>query len=231
MIFGSRVKSTMIQRDKALPGRSQRPYSVPATHAVLGTPLAGPWPEGTQVIYLAMGCFWGAEKTFWSVPGVITTAVGYDGGFTPNPTYDETCTSRTGHTETVLVAYDPTKIAAADLLNIFWENHNPTQGFRQGNDLGSQYRSAVYWTTDEQHLAYESTKAAYQKALKEHGYGAITTEARPASEAGDFYYAESYHQQYLHRNKNGYCPDHGTGVSCPVGVGLVFGTGITVDSE
>lgn len=217
-MFGSFLKSTMVTPDKALPGRATRPYPVPATHAVLGTPLEGPWPEGTQVLYVAMGCFWGAEKAFWSVPGVVTTAVGYQGGFTPHPTYEETCTGRTGHTEAVLVAYDPARVSAEQLLKVFWEHHDPTQGYRQGNDLGTQYRSAVYWTTPEQEAAYRSTREAYQRRLTERRYGDITTEGRPAAEAGPFHYAEDYHQQYLFKVPNGYCPDHGTGVACPVGL-------------
>jgi len=220
MIFGSRLKSTMVSPDKALAGREQRPFTVPADHAVLGTALEGPWPEGTQVMYVAMGCFWGAEKSFWSIPGVVTTAVGYQGGYTPNPTYDETCSSLTGHTETVLVAYDPARVSTAQLLKVFWESHNPTQGFRQGNDLGSQYRSAFFWTTDEQKAEYEASKTTYQEALRKAGYGDITTEGRSAKDAGPFYYAEAYHQQYLDKNPYGYCPDHGTGVSCPIGTGV-----------
>jgi len=220
MVFGSRVKSMMIDPGQALSGRPGRPFEVPATHAVLATPLEGPWPDGTQVIYLAMGCFWGAEKALWQTPGVVTTAVGYAGGFTPNPTYEETCTGRTGHTETVLVAYDPAKISAEKLLQTFWEHHNPTQGFRQGNDIGAQYRSAVYWTTPEQEAAYVATRAAYAEQLHRNGFGEITTEGRSVTEAGPFYYAEDYHQQYLHKVPTGYCPDHGTGVSCPIGLGV-----------
>jgi peptide-methionine (S)-S-oxide reductase len=215
-MFGSRSRSTLVTADQALAGRPQRPFDVPARHAVLNTPLEGPWPEGTQVLYLAMGCFWGAEKSLWQVPGVVTTAVGYQGGFTPNPTYDETCTGRTGHTETVMVAYDPARVTAEQLLKVFWEHHDPTQGYRQGNDLGTQYRSAVYWTTPEQEAAYRTTREAYQKQLSQHRYGEITTDGRPATEAGPFWYAEDYHQQYLHKVPQGYCPDHGTGVSCPV---------------
>ena len=224
MLFGSKSKSTMVTHEQALRGREERPYPVPAKHAVLGTPLAGPWPEGTQVIYLALGCFWGAEKAFWELPGVVTTAAGYQGGFTDNPTYEETCTGRTGHTETVLVAYDPKRVSTEQLLKLFWEHHDPTQGFRQGNDLGTQYRSAVFWTTDEQREAFEKTRAAYQKSLSARGYGEITTEGRPASDAGPFYYAEDYHQQYLHKVPWGYCPDHGTGVSCPIGLGVTSET-------
>lgn len=216
MVFGSRLKSSMVTPERALPGRATRPFPVPATHAVLGTPLEGPWSEGTLVIHLAMGCFWGAEKTFWQARGVITTAVGYQGGHTPNPTYEETCTGLTGHTETVLVAYDPARISAEQLLKIFWEHHDPTQGFRQGNDLGTQYRSAVFWTTPEQEAAYHATRAVYQRELSRRGHGEITTEGRLTAETGPFYYAEEDHQQYLHRNRNGYCPDHGTGVACPV---------------
>jgi peptide-methionine (S)-S-oxide reductase len=219
-MFGNRLKTTMVTHERALAGRDHRPFPVPATHAVLGTPLEGPWPEGTQVIYLALGCFWGAEQAYWQLPGVVTTAVGYQGGFTQHPTYEETCTGLTGHTETVLVAYDPARVTTAELLRLFWEHHDPTQGFRQGNDLGTQYRSAVYWTTDEQREAFESTRAAYQAALSAKGYGEITTEGRPTSEAGPFYYAEDYHQQYLFKVPNGYCPDHGTGVSCPIGLGV-----------
>jgi len=216
VLFGSRLKTTPVTQEAALPGRDHRPYPVPATHAVLGTPLQGPWPEGTQVLYVAMGCFWGAEKAFWQLPGVVTTAVGYMGGYTPNPTYEETCTGRTGHTEAVLVAYDPTRTTAQDLLKTFWEHHDPTQGNRQGNDVGTQYRSAVYWTTPEQQAAYETTRAAFQKELTAARMGEITTQARPAQEAGPFFYAEEYHQQYLHKVPWGYCPDHGTGVSCPI---------------
>lgn len=220
MLFGPRSKTTMIRPEEALPGRPQRPYPVPTRHAVLGTPLVGPWPPGTEVIFLAMGCFWGAEKAFWQVPGVFTTAVGYQGGYTPNPTYEETCTGRTGHAETVLVAYDPARVSAEQLLKLFWEHHDPTQGYRQGNDLGTQYRSAVFWTTTQQRAAYEATRSAYQKTLRENAFGEITTEGRPAAEAGPFFYAEDYHQQYLHKVPNGYCPDHGTGVSCPIGLGV-----------
>jgi peptide-methionine (S)-S-oxide reductase len=220
VLFGSRMKSTMVTPEQALPGRAQRPFAVPARHAVLGTSLEGPWPEGTEVIYLAMGCFWGAEKAFWQLPGVVTTAVGYQGGYTPNPTYEETCTGATGHAETVLVAYDPARISAGQVLQAFWEHHDPTQGFRQGNDHGTQYRSAVFWTTSQQRQAYEATRAAYQKRLRDNGFGDITTEGRPADEAAPFYYAEDYHQQYLFKIPNGYCPDHGTGVSCPIGLGV-----------
>ena len=214
MLFGSRMKSTMVTREEALPGRAVRPFEVPATHAVLGTPLEGPWPEGTQVVHLALGCFWGAEREFWQTPGVVTTAVGYMGGYTPNPSYEETCTGRTGHTETVLVAYDPAKVGIDDLLRRFWEAHDPTQGYRQGNDLGTQYRSAVYWTTPDQAAVYAVTRERFQKALAGAGFGDITTDARSAAEAGPFYYAEDYHQQYLYKNPAGYCPIHSTGLDC-----------------
>jgi peptide-methionine (S)-S-oxide reductase len=229
MMFGSRLSSTLVAPEKALRGRETRPYSVPATHAVLGTPLEGPWPAGTQVLYVSMGCFWGAEKAFWSIPGIVTTAVGYQGGYTPNPTYEETCSGLTGHTEMVLIAYDPKQVTTEALLKVFWESHDPTQGYRQGNDLGTQYRSAFYWTTDEQRTTYEATKAGYEAALKKAGYGAITTEARSAKDAGTFYYAEDYHQQYLYKVPNGYCPSHSTGVSCPIGLGVSTGTGVTAE--
>jgi peptide-methionine (S)-S-oxide reductase len=215
-LFGSALKTTMVAREDALPGRSSSPFAVPATHAVLGTPLAGPWPAGTRVLYLASGCFWGAEKAAWQLPGVVTTAAGYMGGYTPFPTYDEVCTGRTGHAETVLVAYDPSVLSDAALLAHFWEEHDPTQGFRQGADVGTQYRSAVFTTTPEQLDAARATRSSYAPQLAAHGYGDITTEIRPADEAGPFYYAEGYHQQYLHKNPNGYCPVHSTGVACAV---------------
>jgi len=218
VLFGSTYKTRMITPDEALSGRATTPYPVPETHAVLGTPLKGPLPEGTEVLYVAMGCFWGAERIFWQLPGVVTTAVGYQGGVTPNPTYEETCTGRTGHAETVLVAYDPKRVSAEQLLKTFWESHDPTQGFRQGNDLGTQYRSAVYWTTDEQREVVERTRAAFQESLRRTGFGDITTELRPASEAGEFFYAEDYHQQYLYKVPNGYCGIGGTGATCPIGL-------------
>jgi peptide-methionine (S)-S-oxide reductase len=208
----------MIEADEALPGRPAYSYRVPETHEVLGTPLQGPWPEGTQVLYVAMGCFWGAERIFWQLPGVVTTAAGYMGGFTPHPTYEEVCTGRTGHTEAVLVAFDPAAISAELLMATFWENHDPTQGNRQGNDVGTQYRSAVYWSTPDQEGAVRGTREAFQGVLREHGHGEITTELRPASEAGTFYYAEAYHQQYLHKNPGGYCNHGPNGMSCPIGI-------------
>ncbi|MDO5503030.1 MAG: peptide-methionine (S)-S-oxide reductase MsrA [Actinomycetia bacterium] len=198
----------MVAREDALPGREHRPFPVPTTHEVLGTPLEGPWPEGTQVLYVAMGCFWGVERIFWQLPGVITTAAGYMGGFTPNPTYEESCTGRTGHAEAVLVAYDPEQITPEDLLTAFWENHDPTQHNRQGNDIGTAYRSALYYTSDEQREAIEDTRERFQKALRAKGFGDITTEVRSAQDAGEFWYAEDYHQQYLHKNPGGYC-NHG----------------------
>ena len=213
-MFGS-LKSTMVAPERALAGRSQPIFTVPPTHAVLGTALQGPWPEGTAVLYLGLGCFWGAEKELWQLPGVVTTAAGYMGGFTPYPTYEEACTGQTGHTETVLVAYDPTVLTHTDLLRHFWESHDPTQGFRQGNDVGTQYRSAVFTTTPEQAEVARATLAAFQSSLSERGFGTITTEVRTAEEAGPFYYAEEYHQQYLLKNPNGYCPVHSTGVACP----------------
>ncbi|AEE47073.1 peptide-methionine (S)-S-oxide reductase MsrA [Cellulomonas fimi] len=214
-LFGSALRSTMVDPGRALAGRDGYAYDVPQTHTVLGTPLAGPWPEGTRVLYVAMGCFWGAERAFWQLPGVVTTAVGYQGGFTPYPTYEETCTGLTGHTEAVLVAYDPSVLSDDDVLRTFWESHDPTQGYRQGNDVGTQYRSAVYTTTPEQAEAAARTRAEYQPRLARAGFGDITTEIRPADEAGTFFYAEGYHQQYLDKNPNGYCGLGGTGVSCP----------------
>ena len=200
--------------EDALPGRSQE-IAVPAKHFVNGHPLKGPFPAGLEQAVFGMGCFWGAERKFWQAPGVYTTAVGYAGGSTPNPTYRETCTDLTGHTEAVLVVYDPKVISYDQLLQIFWEGHNPTQGMRQGNDTGTQYRSAIYTLTPEQKRAAEASKAAYQQMLTAAGHGAITTEI---AEAGPFYYAEEYHQQYLAKNPGGYCGLGGTGVSCPIGL-------------
>jgi peptide-methionine (S)-S-oxide reductase len=190
---------------------------VPPKHAVLGTPLKGEIPEGFQTAILALGCFWGAERDFWQLPGVYTTAVGYAGGYTENPTYEEVCSGRTGHTESVLVVFDPAKISYADILRTFWESHDPTQGMRQGNDVGTQYRSAIFYTSDEQRRIAEASKAAYEEQLKAAGFPEITTEIAPA---GPFYYAEDYHQQYLHKNPMGYCGVGGTGVSCPIGLGV-----------
>jgi peptide-methionine (S)-S-oxide reductase len=217
-VFGRFDKTVMPTRHDALPGREHRLFPVPTTHTVLGTPLEGPWPAGTDVVYVAMGCFWGAERIMWRLPGVVTTAVGYMGGFTPNPTYEESCTGRTGHTETVLVAYDPRAVTPEAVLKAFWENHDPTQGMRQGNDIGTAYRSAIYWTTPGQEAAARATATAFQGELTAAGFGAITTELRPASEAGTFWYAEDYHQQYLDKNPGGYCNHGPNGLTCPVGV-------------
>ena len=205
MIFGSRAKTTLPTADEALPGREYRPFTVPTTHEVLGTPLEGPWPDGTEVLYVAMGCFWGVERIFWKLPGVVTTAAGYMGGYTANPTYEETCTGRTGHAEAVLVAYDPAVTTPELLLKAFWENHDPTQYMGQGNDVGTQYRSAIYTSSPEQAAAAEASRDAYQATLSEAGFGQITTEIAPV---GPFYYAEDYHQQYLAKNPGGYC-NHG----------------------
>jgi peptide-methionine (S)-S-oxide reductase len=206
--------SRMIEPDEALPGRGQR-MTVPARHEVLGTPLEPPFPAGLEQAVFALGCFWGAERVFWRAPGVYTTAAGYAGGYTPNPTYEEVCTGRTGHAEAVLVVFDPQQTSYEELLRLFWENHDPTQGMRQGNDAGTQYRSAVYWTSEAQRRAAEESRATYQARLAAAGYGEITTEI---ADAGPFYYAEPYHQQYLQKNPNGYCGLGGTGVACPVGV-------------
>lgn len=214
-LLGRSGKTTMVAPEDALPGRESPVLPAARPHTVLGTSLTGPWPEATRVLYLAMGCFWGAEEIFWQVPGVVSTAVGYMGGTTPNPTYEEVCTARTGHTETTLVAYDPAKVSEAELLKIFWERHDPTQGFRQGNDVGTQYRSAVYWTTAEQEQAVRETSERYSEVLAAKGYDPLTTELRPAVEAGPFYYAEDYHQEYLDKNPNGYRCHATTGVPYP----------------
>src|SRR6266446_1736003 len=211
-LFGD--KTEMVKADEALPGRDES-MPVPARHEVLGTPIAPPFPQGLERAIVGMGCFWGAERVFWQAPGVYTTAVGYAGGSTPNPTYEEVCGGRTGHTEAVLVVFDPAVTSYAELLRLFWENHDPTQGMRQGNDVGTQYRSAIYWTTDEQRELAESSRAMYEQELARSGYDAITTEL---AEAGPFYYAEDYHQQYLAKVPNGYCGLGGTGVACPVGL-------------
>ncbi len=213
MLF-SRAKTTLIDADKALPGRSQA-IPVRGTHAVNGNPTAAPFPEGMQTAVFGLGCFWGAERIFWQTPGVYTTAVGYAGGHTPNPSYEEVCSARTGHTEAVLVVFDPDVISYEQLLAVFWEGHDPTQGMRQGNDIGTQYRSAIYTTDPSQVEVVERTRAAYGERLRAAGYGEISTEIAPA---GEFFYAEDYHQQYLHKNPMGYCGIGGTGVSCPVGL-------------
>ena len=202
--------------DTALPGRLH-PIPTADVHFVNGRPLKGPYPDGLETAVFAMGCFWGVERKFWQVPGVWVTAVGYVAGLTPNPTYEEVCTGRTGHTEAVQVVFDPKRVSYEQLLKVFWEGHDPTQGMRQGNDVGSQYRSGIYVYDAAQRAAAEASKAAYQKALADQGYGAITTEI---AEAGPFYFAEDYHQQYLAKNPDGYCGVDGTGVSCPIGVGV-----------
>lgn len=218
MIF-SRKPAELPTAATALPGRSE-PLRTAKTHFVNGRPLKGPYPEGLEKAQFAMGCYWGVERIFWNLPGVWVTAVGNAGGITPNPTYEEVCSGRTGHAETVLVVFDPKQTSYEDLLRAFWENHDPTQGMRQGNDVGSQYRSAIYTYDEAQREAAERTKANYQQALVQRGYGPITTEIRPA---GEFYFAEDYHQQYLAKNPGGYCGIGGTGVTCPVGVGVGAG--------
>jgi peptide-methionine (S)-S-oxide reductase len=209
-----RDKSRMIDSERALPGRDAE-MPVPDRHAVLGTPLKPPFPDGLEQIVVGLGCFWGAERLFWQLPGVYTTAVGYAGGYTPNPTYEEVCSGSTGHTEAVLVVFDPAQTSLETVLKTFWEGHDPTQGMRQGNDLGTQYRSAIYYSGDAQRAAAEASRDAYQRELLAAGHGQITTEIAPA---GPFYYAESYHQQYLEKAPNGYCGLGGTGVSCPIGL-------------
>jgi peptide-methionine (S)-S-oxide reductase len=204
----------MVSPEDALPGRDE-PMRVPERHAVLGTPLQPPFPAEMERLVVGMGCFWGAERVFWQADGVYTTAVGYAGGYTPNPTYEEVCSGRTGHTEAVLVVFDPAAVSLESVLRLFWEGHDPTQGNRQGNDVGTQYRSAIYWANESQREAAEASKAMFQAELAKAGYGEISTEI---AEAGPFYYAEDYHQQYLAKNPNGYCGLGGTGVACPVGL-------------
>jgi peptide-methionine (S)-S-oxide reductase len=216
--FLSPFKSEMVPLDRALPGRDE-PIPVSPHHAVNGHPLQGPWPDGFRQAVFGLGCFWGAERKFWETPGVYSTAVGYAGGYTPNATYEEVCSGRTGHAEVVLVVYDPTEVSYEQLLKVFWESHDPTQGMRQDNDVGTQYRSAIYTFDDDddndQRRLAEASKTAYQERLAAEGYGSITTEI---TDAPDFFYAEDYHQQYLYKNPNGYCGLGGTGVSCPVGL-------------
>jgi peptide-methionine (S)-S-oxide reductase len=207
-------KVEQVTPEEALAGR-ETPLPVPERHEVLGTPLQPPFPDGMEQLVVGMGCFWGAERVFWRADGVFTTAVGYAGGYTPNPTYEEVCSGRTGHTEAVLVVFDPVVLPLDDVLRLFWENHDPTQGMRQGNDVGTQYRSAVYWADDAQRVAAEASRDVFQAELARSGYGEISTEI---AEAGPFYYAEDYHQQYLAKNPHGYCGLGGTGVACPIGL-------------
>ena len=215
-MFFARNKSKLVDAATALPGRGA-PLATAERHAVNGNPLKGPYPAGFETAVFAMGCYWGAERKFWTQPGVWVTAVGNAGGFAPNPTYKEVCSGQTGHAESVLVVYDPSRVNYDSLLKLFFESHDPTQGLRQGNDVGSQYRSAIYWTSDGQRSAAHAAKAVYEKALQARGFDAITTEI---AAAGPFYFAETYHQQYLARNPNGYCSLGGTGVSCPIGTGV-----------
>jgi len=215
MNFSRSEKTLMVAKEAALGGRPRRIFKIPAKHEVLGTPMEPPFPAGTELALFALGCFWGAERKFWQTPGVVSTQVGYAGGFTPNPYYEEVCTGRTGHTEIVRVVYDPAKISYEQLLKLFWESHDPTQGMRQGNDQGTQYRSAIYTYSEAQARAAEASRDVFQVKLGAAGFGEITTEIGPAPE---FWYAEDYHQQYLHKNPNGYCGLGGTGVSCPVGI-------------
>jgi peptide-methionine (S)-S-oxide reductase len=216
MFLFDKAKTKLVDPADALPGRSE-PIAVPARHEVLGNPLTPPWPEGFQQIVVGMGCFWGAERVFWQADGVWTTAVGYAGGSTPNPSYEEVCSARTGHTEAVLAVFDPAVTSYDEMLRLFWENHDPTQGMRQGNDMGTQYRSAIYFGSDAEREAAERSRLVFAEGLGAAGYGDITTEIAPLS---DFYYAEGYHQQYLAKNPNGYCGLGGTGVSCPIGLGV-----------
>ncbi len=216
MAWFGRDKTKMVDPGEALPGRAT-PLAVPVEHYVNGHRIQPPFPDGAATLVVGMGCFWGAERLFWKTDGVYSTAVGYAGGTTPNPTYEEVCSGQTGHTEVVLVVFDPAKLPAEQVLKIFWEGHDPTQGMRQGNDVGTQYRSVVYYTTDEQKAAVESTRAAYQRALTAAGRGEISTEV---AALGEFYYAEDYHPQYLAKVPHGYCGIGGTGISCPVGSGV-----------
>ena len=212
-LFG-RDKSMMPSPEDALPGRSMT-MPIPPQHFVLDAPLDGPFPDTAKKAVFGMGCFWGAERKFWTIPGVITTSVGYAAGYTPNPSYQEVCSGMTGHNEVVQVVYDPDQVSYEDLLKVFWENHNPTQGMRQGNDIGTQYRSGIYFYDDDQREAAEKSKAMFQAELNAVRYGDITTEIVPVT---DYFFAEDYHQQYLAKNPNGYCGLGGTGVSCPIGL-------------
>ena len=213
-MFG-RKNPVMITAAEALPGRTDETMPMPSEHFELGTPLVGPWPAGHETLVVGMGCFWGAERKFWQAPGVHSTNVGYAGGFTPNPAYEEVCSGLTGHTEVVMVVWDTARTSMEEMLRIFWENHDPTQGMRQGNDIGTQYRSAIYWSNEAQRVAAETSRDRFQEKLTAAGYGPITTEIAPL---GDYFYAEPYHQQYLGKVPNGYCGLGGTGVSCPVGL-------------
>jgi len=213
-MFGKK-NPEMITASQALPGRTDQSMPVPDEHFVNSAPMAGPWPEQMQTLVVGMGCFWGAERIFWQTPGVYSTSVGYAGGYTPNPSYEEVCSGLTGHTEVLMAVYDSWNMSVTDLLRVFWENHNPTQGMRQGNDMGTQYRSAIYYANDEQRIAAEASRDAYQELLTDAGFGEITTEIAPLAE---YYYAEPYHQQYLGKNPNGYCGIGGTGVACSIGI-------------
>lgn len=215
-MFFARQKSRMISPAEALPGRAEA-LPTAERHHVNGSPLKGPYPAGFETAVFALGCYWGAERKFWQVPGVWVTAVGNAGGFSPNPTYEEVCSGLTGHAESVLVVFDPAQVSYEQLLKVFFESHDPTQGLRQGNDVGSQYRSAIYWTTPAQRDAALAAKAMYEQALAAKGYGPVTTEI---AGAGPFYFAETYHQQYLAKNPGGYCGLGGTGVTCPIGSGV-----------
>ena len=214
MFFTAFKPNRVVSAAEALPGRDTPTFHVDPTHAVLGTSMVGPWPD-LSVVYFGMGCFWGAERKLWQQPGVHVTAVGYQGGHTPNPTYQETCSGRTGHTESVRVVFDPTQTSLDALLRVFWESHDPTQGMRQGNDVGTQYRSAVFWTDPAHEAVVLGSRAAYQEQLTAAGFGEITTEL---GNAGEFWFAEAYHQQYLAKNPGGYCGIGGTGVGCPSGL-------------
>ncbi len=216
MLFGLGKKTDIPRADEALPGRPD-PIPTAETHFVNGRPLKGPFPEGTEAVQVGMGCFWGVERMFWQIPGIWVTAAGYSAGHTPNPTYREVCTGRTGHNETVLVVYDPAQVSFEALLKVFWEGHDPTQGMRQGNDRGTQYRSGIYWTSPAQRATAEASRETMAPRLKAAGFGPVTTEIL---QAGPFYYAEADHQQYLAKNPGGYCGLGGTGVSCPIGTGV-----------
>ncbi|WP_310722637.1 peptide-methionine (S)-S-oxide reductase MsrA [Streptomyces sp. N2A] len=222
MLF-SRFKTQLPTPEEALEGRPEPAFAVPERHTVLGNPLLGPYPDGLEIADFGLGCFWGAERKFWQTEGVWTTLVGYQGGHTPNPTYEEVCSGHTGHTEAVRVVYDPAVVPYTSLLKLFWESHDPTQGFRQGNDVGTQYRSAIYTHSPAQQQAAEASRDAYRTVLHNSGYTNITTEILPADHTRPFYPAEAYHQQYLDKNPTGYCGIGGTGVSCPVGVAKADG--------